>query len=254
MRLAAVGDLHARAEDEERIASAFERVNDEADVLVLAGDLTDHGRPSEAEALMRGLRDVRVPVVAVLGNHDHDAGEPRDVMRMLGASGIHVLDRKRPTAIVGDVGFAGVKGFGGGFGNRLVRGFGEDSLKAFVAASVVEAEALRAGLMSLDTPRKVALLHYSPNVATIHNEPPEIWPFLGTSRLEAAVDEGRAALALHGHAHHGSAHGTTAGGVPVWNVSLPVLRASGHDRGYAIIEVDGAEGRGRAPEGAAWAG
>jgi len=242
MRIAAVGDLHTSAEDEARIVAAFASVNAEADVLVLAGDLTDHGRPSEAEALMRGLRDVRIPIVAVLGNHDHDAGEPRDVMRMLSASGIHVLDRKRPTTILGAVGFAGVKGFGGGFGPRLVRGFGEDSLKAFVAASVVEAEALRAGLLALDTPSKVAVLHYSPIVATIHNEPPEIWPFLGTSRLEAAVDGGRPAFVVHGHAHHGSAHGTTAGGVPVHNVSLPVLRASGHQRAYAIIPLASGEG------------
>ncbi|HUR69442.1 MAG TPA: metallophosphoesterase [Candidatus Thermoplasmatota archaeon] len=238
LKIAATADVHARADDEARIAETFAHVRDEADVLVLAGDLTDHGRPGEAEALLRGLHDVGVPVVAVLGNHDHENGDPKGILRILGSAGIHILDRRRPTCVVEGVGFAGVKGFGGGFGDRLVRGFGEDSLKAFVAASVLEAEALRAGLLSLETETKFAVLHYAPVVGTIDTEPSELWPFLGTSRLEAALDGGRADVAVHGHAHHGRLRSATAGGTPVHNVSMPVLRAGGHERAYAVIELD----------------
>ena len=237
MRIAASADVHARAGDEERVAKLFSTVKDEADVLVLAGDLTDHGRSEEMAALVRGLHDINVPVVAVLGNHDHEAGGEKDLFRILASSGVHILDRRRPTTTIDGVGFAGVKGFGGGFGDRLVRAFGEEIQKAFVAASVVEAEALRAGLLSLDTPTKVAVLHYAPVAGTVEGEPTEIWPFLGTSRLEQAVDEGGARLAVHGHAHHGAPFGKTGGGVPVYNVGLPVLRAGGSEKPYVVLDV-----------------
>jgi uncharacterized protein len=237
MRLAAVADLHARAGDEDRIAALLRGLRDEADVLALAGDLTDHGRSEEMESLVRGVHDVEIPVVAVLGNHDHEGGHEKDLFRMLGSAGIHILDRRRPTVAIDGVGFAGVKGFGGGFGDRVVRAFGEEPLKMFVSASVVEAEALRAALVALDTPRKVALLHYAPVSSTVEGEPSEIWPFLGTSRLEQAIDEGGAHLALHGHAHHGAMHGKTARGIPVHNVSLPVLRAAGHEKAYVVLDV-----------------
>lgn len=237
MRIAAAADLHVRAGDEERVRTMFAPVKEDADVLVLAGDLTDHGRPGETESLVRGLHHVGVPIVAVLGNHDHEAGNERDMLRMLGSYGIHILDRRRPTTVIGGVGFAGVKGFGGGFGNRLVRGFGEDSLKAFVSASVMEAEALRSGLLSLGTERKVGVLHYAPVESTIEGEPRDIWSFLGTSRLEAALDEGGANLVVHGHAHHGSLYGKTAKGVPVTNVALSVLRGAGHEKPYVVLDV-----------------
>ena len=237
MRVAASADIHARAGDEERVARMFASAKEEADVLVLAGDLTDHGRSEEMEALVRGLHEVGLPVVAVLGNHDHEAGGEKDLFRILASSGIHILDRRRPTTTIGNVGFAGVKGFGGGFGSTLVRAFGEEIQKAFVAASVVEAEALRAGLMALDTPRKLAVLHYAPVSSTVEGEPSEIWAFLGTSRLEQALDEGGAHVAVHGHAHHGALHGKTSGGVPVHNVSLPVLRANGHEKAYVVLDV-----------------
>ena len=237
MRIAAAADLHVRSGEEERVRAMFETARTEADVLVLAGDLTDHGRPGETEALVRGLHHVGIPIVAVLGNHDHEAGNERDMMRMLGASGVHILDRRRPTTIIDGIGFAGVKGFGGGYGQRLVRGFGEDSLKAFVSASVVEAEALRAALLSLPTTTKVAVLHYSPVEATIEGEPRDIWSFLGTSRLEQALDEGGASFCVHGHAHHGRLEGATERGVPVRNVSLPVLKASGVERPYLLFDV-----------------
>lgn len=237
MRIAACADVHARAGDEARIAAMFEGARGEADLLVLAGDLTDHGRSEEMEALVRGLHDVAMPIVAVLGNHDHEGGTEKDLFRMLAASGIHILDRRRPSVTIDGVGFAGVKGFGGGFGDRLVRAFGEEPLKSFVSASVVEAEALRGALVGLDTPKKVAILHYSPIPHTVHGEPPEIWPFLGTSRLEQALDEGGAHVALHGHAHHGAMHGKTAKGVPVHNVSIPVLWAAGYQKAYVVLDV-----------------
>lgn len=226
MRIAALGDIHVRERnDQDRVRDLLMRAAEGADVLLLAGDLTDHGRPAETEILARCLHDVEIPVVAVLGNHDHEAGAVKDMLRMLESAGVHTLDSS--SCVIDGVGFAGVKGFGGGFGNRIVKGFGEDSLKAFVSESVIQAEGLRAALRGLQTERKVALLHYSPVQDTIAGEPAEIFPFLGTTRLEQAVDEGRADVVVHGHAHRGALHGKTAGGVPVWNVSLPVLQAAG---------------------------
>lgn len=238
LRIAACADIHAREKDVDRIHGFFKDVSSEADVLVLAGDLTDHGRPAETEALLRGLHGVGVPVVAVLGNHDHEAGAVKDMLRMLASSGIVCLDRSATNATtIQGVGFAGAKGFGGGFGKRIVRGFGEDSLKAFVSESVVESESLRSALLGLEPRRKVAILHYSPVESTLEGEPREIHPFLGTTRLEQALDEGGATLAVHGHAHHGALHGKTSGGVPVHNVSLPVLKAAGHEKPYVVLEI-----------------
>jgi Icc-related predicted phosphoesterase len=236
MRIAAAADVHAREGQVERIEEMFGNVHTEADVLVLAGDLTDHGRPAEVETLLQGLHCVEVPIIAVLGNHDHEAGWTADLRRMLTAGGIHLLERA--SLVLDDVGFAGAKGFAGGFANRLVRGFGEDALKAFVSESVVEAEGLRSALMGLKgVGKRVVVTHYSPVVETLQGEPAEIHPFLGTSRLEAAIDQGKADLAIHGHAHHGSMRGKTSGGVPVWNVSLPVLRAAGVTKTYQVLEV-----------------
>lgn len=231
MRAAFVADVHARVDDAERIRDLFRGVPADADALVLAGDLTDHGRPEEAEALARGLDEVGAPVLAVLGNHDHEGNAIEDVVNVLQDAGVTCLQGS--SARVGEVGFAGAKGFAGGFGDLVVRGFGEDSLKAFVRASVAEAEALRNALRGLDAPVKVAVTHYAPVAETIAGEPVPIHPFLGTTRLASAIDEGGAVLAVHGHAHHGSLLGKTPGGVPVWNVSLPVLRAAG--RGPCLV-------------------
>ena len=234
MRAAFVADVHARVEDAERIRGIFHGVASKAEALVLAGDLTDHGRPEEAEALVRGLDDVGLPVVAVLGNHDHEGSAMEDVVNVLEDAGVRCL--QGTSMRVGDVGFAGAKGFAGGFGDLVVRGFGEDSLKAFVRASVAEAEALRNALRGLDAPVKVAVTHYAPVAETIAGEPVPIHPFLGTTRLASAIDEGGAVLAVHGHAHHGSLAGKTPGGVPVWNVSLPVLRAAGRGP-FLVLDV-----------------
>lgn len=233
MRIAALGDIHVRERnDEDRVRDLLLRAAKGADVLVLAGDLTDHGRPAETEILARCLHGVDVPVVAVLGNHDHEAGAVKDMLRMLESAGVRTLDSS--SCVIDGVGFAGAKGFGGGYGNRIVKGFGEDSLKAFVSESVIQAEGLRAALKGLQTDRKVAVLHYSPVVDTIAGEPPEIHPFLGTTRLAHAVEEGGADVVIHGHAHRGALSGKTEGGVPVWNVSLPVLKAAGKDPALRI--------------------
>ena len=245
MRIAAVADVHTRADDGPRIGEMFEDVRHHADVLVLAGDLTDHGRLNEAEALMHGVADVGVPVLAVLGNHDHENGSPDDVVRILQSGGVRCIDRRAHAIAAGGrnedddgrVGFAGAKGFGGGFGDRMVRGFGETATKSFVTESVVEAEALRQQLRELPTRRKVAVLHYAPVLETVRGEPAEIHAFLGTSRLAEALDGGGATVAVHGHAHHGTLRGETPGGVPVWNVSLPVLRAAGEKLPYLLLDV-----------------
>ncbi|MEA3198787.1 MAG: uncharacterized protein QOE90_215 [Thermoplasmata archaeon] len=227
MRVVAMADVHARGEDDlPRVEALLADAAREADVLLLGGDLTDQGRPSQAEVLMRAIHHAGVPVLCVLGNHDHEGGCAAEIARMLRSGGARVLDRGG-SVVLGDVGFAGAKGFAGGFGAKSVRAFGEDALKAFVAESVVEAQALRAALKSLDTAKKVALTHYSPVLATVAREPAEIHSFLGSGRLADAIDEGGATVAFHGHAHHGSLRGETPGGVPVYNVSLPVLREEG---------------------------
>lgn len=235
MRVAAVADLHTRQGDEERLRGLFEHVRRDADLLLLGGDLTDHGRPNEAEVLVRALHDVGVPVLAVLGNHDHENGATPDIGRVLQSGGIQLLERDAVT--LDGVGIAGAKGFGGGFGSKAVKAFGEAALKAFVTESVVEAEGLRRALVGLETQKRIALLHYAPVEGTLAGEPVEIHPFLGTSRLEQALDEGGATLAFHGHAHHGSFQGRTGGGVVVYNVSLPVLRAAGHATPYLVVDV-----------------
>lgn len=236
MRIAAVADLHVRAGDEDRLRTMFRVVKHEADILVLAGDLTDHGRPGEAESLVRGLHGIGVPVVTVLGNHDHEAGAHVDLMRTMESSGLHCLDKG--SVVIDGVGFAGAKGFCGGFDDALVRGFGEDALKAFVSESIIDAETLRRQLKHLDTEVRVAVTHYAPIQETLEGEPKEIYPFLGTSRLAQSIDEGGAALAIHGHAHKGSPAGKTPQGIPVWNVSLPVLRRGRPDApAFQLIDV-----------------
>jgi Icc-related predicted phosphoesterase len=238
VRVAAVADLHVRADDVERVRRMFATVKDEADVLVLAGDLTDHGRPGETEALVRGLHHVGVPVVAVLGNHDHEAGNERDMLRILGSYGIHILDRRRPTTTIAGVGFAGVKGFGGGFGRRTLEPWGEEATKAFVQEAVTESLKLESALARLRTPQRVAVLHYAPIEATVEGEPREIFPFLGSSRLEEPINRYRAAAVFHGHAHRGSPEGVTSAGIPVYNVAMPLLRrAVSEQLPLKIVEV-----------------
>jgi Icc-related predicted phosphoesterase len=230
IRLAAVGDVHAGVECEGRLRSSYQHVAERADVLLLAGDLTRCGEPSEAEVLARELADVPVPVVAVLGNHDHQANRASAVRAAIENVGVHVLEGDAVELPIGEwrLGIAGVKGFGGGFLGRCATEFGEPEMKAFVRHSRETADRLEAALGELSPAcdLRVALMHYSPVADTLQGEPPEIHPFLGSYLLAEAVDRAGVDLALHGHAHRGTERGLTAGGVRVRNVAQPVLQHS----------------------------
>ncbi len=235
MRIAAVGDLHCRADTRRNIAVALRGVDQEAEVLLLAGDLTDHGTPDEAAWLAEELSHVKMEKCAVLGNHDYESGQDAAVRKALGDAGVHVLDGDAWE--VNDFGVAGVKGFAGGFEQAQLQRFGEEPLKAFVDACINEELKLEKALFRLRTRHKVALLHYSPCRQTLEGEPLEIFPFLGATRLAGPVDQLRPALALHGHAHRGTLRGATSSGVPVFNVALPVLRRLEKPLGYLTIDL-----------------
>jgi Icc-related predicted phosphoesterase len=229
MRLAAMADLHYTRTSRGSLDDLFRRASREADVLLLCGDLTDYGLPEEAEMLVDDLREsVEVPVVAVLGNHDYESARQDEVKEVLTHGGLFVLDGD--ACELDGVGFAGAKGFAGGFGSGLLAPWGEPMIKAFVQEGVEEALKLESALRRLKTERRVVLLHYAPIAATVVGEPPEIFPYLGCSRLEEPLDRYPVDLILHGHAHRGTAEGRTAGGIPVYNVSVPVLRKQYPDR------------------------
>lgn len=225
MRLAAVGDVHCTRGGQAAMQAVFAPLGDRADVLLLVGDLTDWGLPEEAHVLAGVLaRVVKVPMLGVLGNHDYEGGKPDEVRRILADAGVIVLDGE--THEIGDVGFVGVKGFMGGFGRRTLEPWGEAATKAFVREGLDEALKLESGLAKLRTGRRVALLHYAPIAATVEGEPPEILPFLGTSRLEEPLNRYQVDVAFHGHAHRGALEGRTAGGTRVYNVAAPLLARS----------------------------
>ncbi len=235
MRIAATADLHFSPQNYDRIREQMNRVRDEADLLVLAGDLTNYGRPPEMESLLNALVRLRVPIVAVLGNHDYESGQHEQLMQMMTAEGIKVLDG---TGYEREgVGFAGTKGFLGGFGRGILTAFGEPEVKAFVQASVDEALKLERALSQLRTERRVIVIHYAPIGDTVKGEPPEIFPYLGNSRLAEVADRHGANLILHGHAHHGSADGKTTAGIPVHNVALHILQQQNPPVPYRVFEV-----------------
>lgn len=238
VRIAAVGDLHCTNESKGAFHDLFASASEEADVIALCGDLTDYGLADEARVLATDAAAARVPIVAVLGNHDYESGQAVEVARILADAGMKVLDGD--SVEVGDVGFAGAKGFGGGFGRHALGAWGEEATKAFVQAAIDEALKLETGLARLRTPTRVALLHYAPILGTVEGEPEPIFPFLGSERLEEPLDRFEVSAVFHGHAHHGAAEGTTRSGAPVYNVSLPLLRASGGDRPYRLVELPAA--------------
>jgi uncharacterized protein len=235
LRIAATADIHVRVGDEERLRTLVRDAARDADVLVIGGDLTDLGHLEQAEVVLEILGACPIPVVATLGNHDHESGNAAELTRLLEESTIHLLDRS--SIVIDSVGFSGVKGFCGGFDQTIANSFGENLFKAWVTEGILEAEALKNELRGLETERRVAVLHYAPIRATVEGEPPEIHPFLGTSRLAHALDEGGASVAFHGHAHRGPFKGKTPGGVPVFNVSVPVLEEEGFERPYHVVEV-----------------
>ena len=215
----------------------FGQISAAADVLLLCGDFTDYGLPDEARVLVRELTAaMKIPVIAVLGNHDYEGGKPDEVRQILVDGGITMLDGEA-TEVQG-VGFAGVKGFAGGFGRGALGPWGERAIKAFVQEAVDEALKLEAALARLRTKKRIALLHYSPIRATVEGEPPEIFAYLGSSRLEEPINRYRVSAVFHGHAHRGAPEGRTSTGVPVHNVSMPLLTRTNPNRPpFLIVEV-----------------
>ena len=236
LRIAAVGDFHCGEEDAGAFRELFAPVNDEADVLVLTGDLTRRGRAEEIRVCVAELTDVKIPIVAVLGNHDYEAGNVKDVIATLRGRGIHLLNGDIFT-LDDQVGFAGVKGFMGGFGRAALTSFGEPETKEFVGAALHEVQKLEIALRRLATPVRIAVLHYAPIADTIAGEPDIIQPFLGSDRLAEPLDRYGASLVFHGHAHSGAFFGKTPAGVPVYNVSLPLLRRDDIARMYYVHEL-----------------
>src|SRR2546422_5277574 len=235
MRIAATADLHFTAQRYSALRDQLNQVRDEADLLVLAGDLTNFGQPAEMEPLLNALVRLRVPTVAVLGNHDYESGREVELMRMMTAEGIKVLDG---SAYERDgVGFAGTKGFVGGFGRGVLTAFGEPEVKAFVRASIDEAVKLERVMSQLRTEKRVVVLHYSPIAETVQGEAPEIFPFMGTSRLAEVVDRHGADLVVHGHAHNGRTEGHTVTGVPVHNVAISLLQAQQPSMVYRVFDL-----------------
>lgn len=221
-RIAAVGDLHCTKESAGALRSVFAQLEGKADVLLLCGDLTDYGLPEEAAVLSKELAVLKMPVLAVLGNHDFQSGHESKVTEILQEGGVRVLDGDSHE--VGGIGYAGVKGFCGGFGRGTLGPWGESAVKAFVKEALDEALKLESALARLRTERRVALLHYAPIRDTVEGEPVEIYPFLGCSRLEEPLERYPVNLAFHGHAHRGALEGQTRVGTPVYNVAMPLLR------------------------------
>ena len=236
IRIAAVGDLHVGSDSCDVVRKSLEPVADDADVLLLAGDLTRHGSVEEGECLARSLKNLGVPVVAVLGNHDLHLDQSERIVGLLEEVGVTVLEGTTTVIDLNDrtIGVAGVKGFGGGFFGACGSEFGEPEMKAFVRHTRERAAALRDGLAGLDTDYRVALLHYAPVKDTLMGEKLEIYPFLGSYLLGEAIDGGHCDIALHGHAHLGSERGITRGGIPVRNVARPVIRNA-----YRVYCIDG---------------
>ncbi|HUF36290.1 MAG TPA: metallophosphoesterase [Gemmatimonadales bacterium] len=237
VRVAALADIHlGKAAYGPSLQSVLAAVAERADVLALCGDLTDRGEPEEARQLARALTAVGVPVVAVLGNHDHESGHVAEVTRILSEAGVQVLDGE--AVELHGVGFAGVKGFCGGFGRRALGPWGEEMIKMFVREALDEALKLESALGRLRTERRVVLLHYSPIAGTVEGEPLEIYPFLGSSRLEEPLSRYPVDVVFHGHAHHGTPEGRTMSHVPVYNVSLSLLqRAFDGAMPFRVVEL-----------------
>ena len=236
MRIAAVGDVHAGRTSTRELIARLHRIGEDADMLLLAGDLTDHGEPEQAVTLATQLASVSIPIVCVLGNHDYERGSPLAVVDALEHAGVRTLDGT--SFVVGNVGVAGVKGFGGGFDPRQLSAFGERVLKDFVAEIDRETTKLAHALARLETQHKIVLLHYSPVIGTLEGEPREIYPFLGSSKLAIVAEKFGATMILHGHAHGGQFSSHTKNGIPVYNCAASVLRRLEPPRGYAVFDLD----------------
>jgi Icc-related predicted phosphoesterase len=235
IRVAAAADLHVGADSKGALRPYLDDLRDRADAFLLAGDLTKTGREEEAEVLAEELEGIGIPVIAVLGNHDHHSDQVDEIRAQLAGVGIVVLEGEGCVVEVGSgtLGVAGTKGFGGGFIGASATEFGERETKRFVQVTREASIALGESLRQLVSDVRVALLHYSPVRDTLQGEPLEIYPFLGSYLLAEAVDTSGADLVLHGHAHRGTEWGTTPGGIPVRNVAQPVIR-----RAFAVYTLE----------------
>jgi Icc-related predicted phosphoesterase len=236
IRLAALGDLHYGKTSQGSLQSLLALVSQAADILLICGDLTDYGHPEEAQLLAKELNTgLKIPIITVLGNHDYESGQAKEVAQIFEAVGIKVLDGEACEVL--GIGFAGVKGFAGGFGQRVLAPWGEAAVKSFVQESLAEALKLETALSRLRTERRYAVLHYAPIQATVEGEPHEIFPFLGCSRLEEPLNRYPLDGVFHGHAHHGQLRGKTKSGVPVYNVSLPLMAKTNAEQPFHLEEV-----------------
>jgi Icc-related predicted phosphoesterase len=241
IRVAAMADVHYRKEPVESLQALYREISQKADVLVLCGDLTDYGLPEEADLVVQELRACTIPTICVLGNHDHESGREAEVRSVLIAGGLRVLDGE--STEVNGVGFAGAKGFCGGFGRKTLEPWGEKMIKSFVQEALDETLKLESALARLRMKHRVVLLHYSPIEATVEGEPPEIFPFLGSSRLEDPINRYGCDVVFHGHAHRGAPEGQTKAGIPVFNVSLSLMRKNFPDQPpWRLFEINVEEG------------
>ena len=236
VRIAAMSDLHVGKTGQGTLAPILAQVADRADVLLLGGDLTDYGTAEETRVLVRELGTLRLPTLAVLGNHDFESGRQDEVAAILRDAGVIVLDGESHE--VHGIGFAGVKGFAGGFGRGTLGAWGEHAVKAFVQEAVQETMKLESALARLRTRQKVALLHYAPIAGTVQGEPPEIFPFLGCGRHEEPLVRYKVSAVFHGHAHRGTFEGQLSNGAPCWNVALPLMRLRNPDQPFHIVTLD----------------
>jgi len=236
MRIAATADLHFGKTSAGVLQPLLSQITTTAEMLIIAGDLTDYGLPEEARGLVKELSSsLHIPIVAVLGNHDFEAGAEAEIRQILIDAGISVLDGDSHE--VNGVGFAGVKGFCGGFGRGVLGPWGEQTVKLFVHEAVNEALKLESALARLRTDKKVVVLHYAPIEATVEGEPREIFPYLGCGRLEEPLGRYGVHAVVHGHAHKGSGEGRSATGIPVYNVALPLMRRVAPEQPFRILEI-----------------
>ncbi len=239
IRIAAVADIHVKVTDKGLWADYFRQISKMADIFLIAGDLTYTGDEVEAQILSEELKNCNIPVVAVLGNHDHEKGRHKVIRHTIQNENVHILDGE--FVVIENIGIAGIKGFGGGFDNHMLSLFGEEAMKSFVKEAVNEALGLDRALKRLDEEeeniRKIVLMHYSPIKSTIIGEPEEVFPFLGCSRLEEPLSRHEIVAVFHGHAHKGYHEGVTHNGTKVYNVAWPILQKSGLKVPAYILEV-----------------
>jgi len=236
VRIAALGDIHVRESDKGKWNHFFKDIAEQADIIVLCGDLTDTGHLQEAVLLGEELKGIHIPIVGVLGNHDYELDHQEEIRHELVKHNVHILDGE--SIILKGVGFAGTKGFGGGFDKHMLPLWGEKMNKKYVQESVEESLKLDKALARLDDDlKKVVILHYSPIKSTVVGEPEQIFPFLGSSRLADTINRRSVEVTFHGHAHLGSLYGETSKGVKVYNVSKPLLEKSGYKQGFFLYEI-----------------